>query len=121
MWPRPEENNIGPFWSFLYGLYVHGFGKDIPEFMDIRTATADFRAETNTNYVPCLCVLTDPDLFCFDEKGRVRQWDHETGKALIVEGTFTELFAREIADLRKRKDRKKAGEDRQGTAPPPLT
>jgi len=58
--------------------------------------------------VPFLTRLADPDLYCFKAGGAVCRWDHETGEAPEVEKTFPEIFAFEVQELRKRKDRKKA-------------
>lgn len=124
VWPRGTELQVGPFWSFLYGMFVFGFGNGIPEWMDIRAATPNFRGDSGTNYVPCLKVMGNPDVYCFDPEGRVRQWDHETGEAEIQEGSFLDLFTREVIELRKRKDRMKAGEGAKETlpqrSPPPI-
>jgi hypothetical protein len=108
VWPRPTEHQIAPFWSFLYGIFVFGFSRAIPESMDIRVQTELFRRESGTLYVPCLKRLMDPDIYCFDNEGILRRWDHETQEAAPQDLTFTQLFAQELAELRKRKDRKLA-------------
>lgn len=109
IWPRAKAHEVGPFWSFLYGVFVFGFGKDIPDSMDIRSQTSEFQQNTQTKLVPFLKILGDADLYCFDEQGAVRRWDHETGQAELVNKTFAEVFANEVEELRKRKERKKAG------------
>jgi hypothetical protein len=106
--PRTKEYAVGPFWSFLYGMFVFGFAKDIPDWMDIRIYTRKFREDTKTSLVAFLKILGGADLYCFDEHGSVRRWDHETGEAQQVEKSFLEVFAHEVEQLRKRKDRKKA-------------
>jgi hypothetical protein len=108
VWPRAQAGAIGPFWSFLYGMFVFGFAKDIPEWMDIHIHTRQFRQETKTALVPFLTVLSDADVYCFDEKGTVRRWNHELSEAEPVQKTFSEVFAYEVERLRQRKDRKKA-------------
>jgi len=30
LWPRPKPYDVGPFWSFLYGLKVFGIAEGIP-------------------------------------------------------------------------------------------
>src|SRR5215471_1979543 len=45
VWPRAKAYDVAPFWSFLYGMFVFGFGKDIPDWMDIRVHTPKFRQE----------------------------------------------------------------------------
>lgn len=114
VWPRAKHYAAGPFWSFLYGMFIFGFGKDITDWMDIRVHTREFRRNTQTALVPFLKVLGDADLYCFDEQGAVRRWDHETGNAPSTQKAFPEVLAHEVEGLRKRKDRKKA---EQGGAP----
>ena len=119
VWPRAKEYAVGPFWSFLYGMFVFGFGKDIPDWMDIRAHTPKFRQDTKTTLVPFLKVLGDADIYCFDEHGAVRRWDHETREAAMVPQSFREVFAHEVEQLRKRKDRKKAEPGAAPNAAPP--
>src|SRR5216684_4812328 len=106
VWPRAKEYAVAPFWSFLYGIFVFGFGTDIPDWMDIRIHTAKFREDTKTALVPFLKVLGDADVYCFDEHGAARRWDHETGEAPLVEKSFRKVFAHEVEQLKQRKDRK---------------
>jgi hypothetical protein len=108
VWPRPKKFEVGPFWSFLYGFFVYGFSPNCPEWMNIRLQTEQFRAESQTRCVPFLKVTMDPDIYCFDEKGMARRWNHETREALSVDKTFTQIFEEEFAELKKRKERKLA-------------
>jgi len=114
IWPRAKPLDVRPFWSFLHGMFVFGFGKDIPEWMDIRLHTREFRQNTQTTLVPFLKVLGDANVYCFDDKGVVRRWDHESAEAPLVGKAFPEIFAYEVEELKKRKDRKKA--ERGGAA-----
>ena len=41
LWPRPQLYEVGPFWSFLYGIKVFGIAQDIPEMLDIRVQTTE--------------------------------------------------------------------------------
>lgn len=109
IWPRAKPFDVAPFWSFLYGMFVHGFGREIPDWMDIRVCTPQFRQHTNTRLVPFLKVLGDADVYCFDEEGAVRRWDHETGEAPVIQKSFLGVFEHEVGELRKRKDRKRSG------------
>lgn len=111
VWPRPKPHAIGPFWSFLYGFTTFGFGKDVPESMDIRVQTRISRQQAGHAVVPVLEVIGDAHLFCVNNHGHIVRWSHETGKLTPVEGTFLQLLERETKNLRERKDRKKAGED----------
>jgi hypothetical protein len=36
LWPRPRAFQVGPAWSFAYGLKVFGIAADIPDWLDIR-------------------------------------------------------------------------------------
>jgi hypothetical protein len=119
IWPRAKEFEVGPFWSFLYGMFVFGFGKDIPEWMDIRIHTQKFRQDTGTALVPFLKVLGDADVYCFDEKGAVRQWNHETGETPLADKNFREVFIHEVEQLRERKARKKSERVTPGPGSPP--
>jgi hypothetical protein len=33
LWPRPKAFEVGPFWTFLFGIWAYGFAKGIPPFM----------------------------------------------------------------------------------------
>ncbi len=33
VWPRPQEYETGPFWSFLYAVFVYGVNPDIPDWI----------------------------------------------------------------------------------------
>ena len=74
----------------------------------MRIQTREFKEATQTVLVPFLKVIGDADVYCFDEIQKIRRWDHETGEAKMIEKTFTEVFTYEVAELRKRKDRKLA-------------
>jgi hypothetical protein len=50
--------------------------------------------------------MADPDLYCKD--GRISQWSHETGEFRAVDKSFAELLDFELAELKTRKERKKA-------------
>ncbi len=108
IWPRAKEYAVGPFWSFLYGVFVFGLARGIPEWMDIRIQTTLFRENTKTSLVPFLKIVGDANVYCFEQHGSVCRWDHELGRAQPIALNFGEVFAQEIAELRKRKDRKKA-------------
>lgn len=120
IWPRAKEYAVGPFWSILYGMFIFGFGKKVPGWMDIRLHTPKFRENTKSSLVPFLKILGDADVYCFDERGLVVRWDHGTGQANLVDKSFLEVFAHELEELRKRKDRKKAepGDAANAALPP---
>jgi hypothetical protein len=108
VWPRAKEFDVGPFWSFLYGLAVYGFAHDIPEWMDMRRQTDEFRRATDSTHVPFLKIMGDADFYCFSSDGGISHWEHETGEFRPVNKGFTELLDFELAELGARKERKKA-------------
>jgi hypothetical protein len=110
-WPRAKEFDVGPFWSFLYGLQVYGIAVDIPEWLDIRIETQRFRDDGIDDLVPFLRLVSDADCYCFDESGRILHWSHDEPEARRPEGVgFTELLMRELRELEDRLARKRRGE-----------
>lgn len=108
VWPRAAKFEVGPFWSFLYGLAVYGFSPEIPEWMDMRRQADLFRRATDSTHVPFLKIMCDADLYCFGSDGRILRWEHETGEFRPVDGRFAELLDLELGELKTRKERKKA-------------
>jgi len=119
IWSRPKAYAVGPFWSFLYGLHTMGFGKGIPEWMDIRIQTKKFKTDTGHNVVPFLKVIGDADVYCFDSRGETARWDHETDELKAQGKTFAEVLAYEVGELKDRKERKKAEQAAGGNATEP--
>ena len=111
VWPRPGEYEVGPFWTFLYGVFVFGLGPEVPEWMNMEQAAADFEGSTGHRRIPCLKVVGDADFYVFDEAGNIQQWQHETDEFEPFAGTFFDLLEREIRELRQRKDRKVSGNE----------
>jgi hypothetical protein len=109
IWPKSKPYDVGQFWSFLRGMMTYGFANDIPDWMNIVKQTDQFQQSSNTKFTPFLKVIGNADVYCFDSTGAVRRWDHETGEAPTVDKTFVEVFADELSELRKRKERKKSG------------
>lgn len=107
-WPRAKEYEVGPFWSFLYGFAVYGFGTDIPEWMDIRKQKEAFGTLTGSKFVPFLKIMGQLDIYCFSETGDIFLWHHETGEFDPVEKSFPELLDSELLSLVERKEKKKA-------------
>jgi hypothetical protein len=108
IWPKSKPYDVGPFWGFLRGLMTYGFAKDIPDWMDMATQTDQFQKSSGTKFTPFLKVIGNADVYCFDPTGAVRRWDHETGEAVAVGNTFVGVFADELSELRKRKEKKKS-------------
>jgi hypothetical protein len=101
-WPRPQQHAVGPFWTFLYGLYVYGVAKDVPDFMDMRAKAAAFREETGHVVAPCLKIMSDPDFYCFDASGALMCWRHETDTLEPQNKSFFEILDDELRALSER-------------------
>jgi len=113
LWPRPKLYDVGPFWSFLYGLKVFGIANGIPDWLDLRVQYQKFKAEGFGDLVPFLQLVGNADKYCFDAGGRIVRWAHEEPEKRDIESTsFGDLLMREIRELEDRKDRKM----RDGTA-----
>ncbi len=65
LWPRHKPYDVGPFWSFLYGLKVFGIASDIPEWLDLRRAYQELRSEGYPDLVPFLQRVGDANRYCF--------------------------------------------------------
>ena len=109
LWPQPKAGDAGPSWSFLNGLYTLGIAKGIPDFMNLELATQEFQAESGLKAVPCLGLLCNADVYCFDPEGVIVRWDHELNELEKVDKTFFEVLDYELGELEARKDRKVAG------------
>jgi hypothetical protein len=115
LWPRPEAFQVGPAWSFAYGLKVFGISATIPDWLDLREQYREMCDEGYPELVPFLQVECDADRYCFDRDGRVVKWDHEEPDAQEPLGSsFSEVLMAEIRELEARRDRKARGEDRRG-------
>ena len=111
-WPRPKEFDVGPFWSFLYGLFTFNLSEDIPEFMDLAANAREFQSRTGIQAVPCLKIIGDADLYCFDEDGNIAQYNHELNQLESEDRSFFELLDDELGELVQRKDKKLAQRNR---------
>lgn len=113
LWPRPQAGQVGPAWSFEYGLKVFGIATTIPDWLDIRVQYNEFRDEGFPDLVPFLQIECDADRYCFDSAGRIIKWDHEEPDGRVALAmSFSELLMREIRELEARRDRKVRGEDK---------
>ena len=109
-WPRPKLLEVGPFWSFLYGLKVFGIAHGIPEWLDIRVQYREFKAEGFPDLVPFLQLVGDADKCCFDAGGRIVRWSHDEPESREIEDmSFGDLLMHEIRQLEERRDRKIRG------------
>jgi hypothetical protein len=66
---RPQAFQVGPAWSFAYGLKVFGIAVEIPDWLDIRVQFQEFREEGFPDLVPFLQIECDADRYCFDRDG----------------------------------------------------
>jgi hypothetical protein len=113
LWPRAKLYQVGPFWSFLYGLKVFGIARNIPEWLDIRHQRQQFAHAGTTDLVPFLQVVGDADPYCFDRAGRIFRWQHETpDERESITLSFPDLLMREIQALEARKQKKLRNEDK---------
>lgn len=80
--------------------------------MNLEMAASEIREETGHVLVPCLRVIGDANLYCFDVDGTVVRWDHETNEVEAQDKNFFDVFDLELKALVERKERKKA----EGTA-----
>jgi hypothetical protein len=108
LWPRAKQADVGPFWSFLYGLFTYNIADGIPEFMDLAANAREFQAETQLPAVPFLKIIGDADVYCFAANGQIARYDHELNELEMVDRTFFDLLDYELGELVDRKERKLA-------------
>ena len=113
LWPRPKAYDVGPFWSFLYGLMVFGIATGIPAWLDLRAQLDKFRTGTKARAVPFMARVGDANPYCFLPDRTIAIWDHETDELQPVDADFPTVVMREIRELEERLARKLRGEDRQ--------
>lgn len=100
LWRRPKAYDVGPFWTFLYGIKVFGISSDIPEWLDIRVQAREFESDL----IPFLQLVGDADCYCFNKEGKIVRWSHEAPEETeVVELTFSGLLMREIREMELRK------------------
>jgi hypothetical protein len=109
IWPRPNELDVGPFWSFLYAVFVYSASPDAPDWMNMEKRAEEFQAATGRSLIPCLEIVGDADIYLFDASGQIVRWDHETDELEAFDGSFFELLDHEVGELRQRKDQRVAG------------
>lgn len=109
IWPRPKKFDVGPFWSFLYGLHTYTASSSSEEWMRLESAGQRFKEETGHVAVPVLRILSDANVYCVGKSGEMLRFDHEQGKLDAVDGSFFQVFEQEVAALVKRAERKKNG------------
>lgn len=114
LWPRPQAFQVGPAWSFAYGLKVFGIAAGIPDWLDIQVQYRELSDEGFPKLVPFLQVECDANRYCFDCEGRIIMWDHEQPEVREpLASNFSDLLLKEIHELEVRRDRKVRGEDQK--------
>ncbi len=104
-WPRHKAYDVGPFWSFLYGLFVYAYSDNAPDWMLIRTATERFKAMGH-QVIPFLKIIGDADVYCFNSEGRIQRYLHEEDGFRNYDGSFFDLLKQEFLELDKRREMK---------------
>ncbi len=106
VWPRPQEFDVGPFWTFLYGMYTYSASEECDEWMRLTSAAKEFIEHTGLKAVPIIKIIGTSDGYCIDETGEIVQYNHEENTLEKVNMNFWEVFEKELKELRERKDRK---------------
>ena len=104
VWPRPQLMQVGPFWTFLYGVHSFTPLSTSEEWMQLDHAADAFQAQSGICAAPILKLVGDANLYCVDEGGVIHQYDHELNSLEAVGLGFWDLFEREIAELVARKN-----------------
>ncbi len=107
VWPRHKAGDVGPFWSFLYGLFVYAYSEKAPDWMQIGPAADKFE-KIGHKILPILKVIGDADVYCLNAEGNIQRWMHEGDLFEPFEGTFFDLLEYEFKELDSRRKRKKA-------------
>lgn len=111
LWPRARAYEIGPFWSFLYGLMVYSFSPQAPDWLQMSSAWRQMSDAGYPQFVPFLKVIGDPDPYCFTSDRKIVIWRHETPTEVEeVTKSFSEVLMFEILELEGRKERRVKGE-----------
>jgi hypothetical protein len=105
LWPRVKQFDVRPFWSFCSGLWVFGFARTIPDWLNIRTQTASFRNESKQKLTPCLKIRGDGDFYAFAENGQMTRWTHELCQPERIHKSFVEVLEDELRALAERQKR----------------
>lgn len=104
VWPRAKQYDVGPFWSFLYGIYTFTASKTSEDWMRLDIAGKNFMEDTGIRAVPILQVIGDADMYCVREDGKIVQYNHELNSIEECVFNFWELYENEIKNLKQRKE-----------------
>jgi len=106
VWPRPKLFDVGPFWSFLYGLHTFTAAASSEDWMRLDYVAEEFQKSTGHKCAPILRLVGDADMYCVDASGCIVRYDHETNLLSPQTIDFWALFEREVEELKKRKNQK---------------
>ena len=106
IWQRPNVLDVGPFWSFLYGLHTYTASKQSEEWMRLEVAGKEFFENTGIKAVPILKIVGDADLYCVDENSKIGMYRHEENNIETLNMNFWEVLDYELRELKDRKQRK---------------
>ncbi|MDR1626198.1 MAG: SMI1/KNR4 family protein [Spirochaetia bacterium] len=109
IWPRAQQYDVGPFWSFLYGIHTFTPSMESEDWMRLEFAGKQFYEENEIKAVPILKIIGDANLYCVNEIGKIVQYDHEQNIVEEINMDFWELFEKELGELKKRKEMKIKG------------
>jgi len=109
VWPRdPGAVPSSETWRFNFGLYVPGVADGVIDFFQLSYSAAELRPQGLAAH-PVLPVIRWPragDAYCIDARGRMSYWcPREPDRLEPVAGGFFELLVKEMAALRRRKQR----------------
>jgi hypothetical protein len=111
-WARPNVGDVGPAWSFEYGVSFLGIGADVPEMVDIETVSALF-AEENADddpeaprLLPFCKIPGSRDYYCFDEAGDLFLVYPVDPRPSPIPLGFVQFFEQQIAELAERTKKK---------------
>ena len=105
VWPRPKAYDVGPFWTFLFGLQTFTPLRQSEDWMRLDLVGQQFQAQTGLIAVPILKIQGDADVYCVDNSGSLMAYDHELNSLSKMNLDFWELFEREVIALVERKNR----------------
>lgn len=107
VWPRGKVYDVGPFWSFLYGMHTFTACPESADWMRLAYVGENFMQDTGLKALPILQIIGDANVYCVNEVGKIVQYDHEQNILEACDLTFWELFEQELQNLEQRKERKK--------------
>lgn len=108
IWPRPKLHDVGPFWTFLYGLHTFTPRSESEDWMRIEHVAQSFLSTTGHKAAPILQIVGDSDIYCVTTDGGIAHYNHETNELAPQTISFWDLFDREVQALKERKRRRLA-------------